>query len=83
VFHAIHNTLAVTVPRWGESSEGGLAARLFGGEHPIAYQIPATVACSVGALAILAWFHSLSYRRTPEEQLEEARQRQANSLVGA
>jgi hypothetical protein len=31
----------------------------------------------------LWWLHTLSYRRTAEEQLEEARQRQGAPLVGA
>ncbi|HMP08115.1 MAG TPA: ABC transporter permease subunit/CPBP intramembrane protease, partial [Lacipirellulaceae bacterium] len=85
VFHATHNGLMILAPKWGASSgEGdGLLARLFGGIEPLAYR-PATAALGgVMAAGILWGFHQLAYRRTPEEQLEEARRRQDLPLVGA
>jgi sodium transport system permease protein len=87
VFHAIHNGLAVSVEQLREwalaSNPDGLIARMLGGEHPVIYQAPATIACAICAAGILWWLHTLSYRRTAEEQLEEARQRQGVPLVGA
>jgi hypothetical protein len=46
--------------------------------HPVT-----VVACGVGVAAILWTLHGVSYRRTAEEQLEEARQRRDSPLVGA
>jgi sodium transport system permease protein len=87
VFHAIHNGLAVSLPTWGAAAKaadpGGPLARLLGGDHPLIYHPAAVVACGVAAAAILWRLHGITYRRTPEEQLEEARQRQESSLVGA
>jgi sodium transport system permease protein len=87
VFHAIHNTLAVSVDRWGAMAKNadpdGFAARLLSGAKPLIYQPAAAAACGLCAAGIMWWLHSLSYRRTPEEQLEEARQRQDSPLVGA
>jgi sodium transport system permease protein len=87
VFHAIHNSLALSVPRWAESvqtsNQDGLLAHLLGGEQPLAYHPATVVACGVVASALLWWFHGLTYRRTAEEQLEETRQRQDSPLVGA
>jgi sodium transport system permease protein len=87
VFHAIHNTLAVSVEQWGAQAEAadrdGVLARLLGGEAALVYHPVSVVACGLCAAAILWWLHNLSYRRTPEEQLEETRQRQDSPLVGA
>ena len=54
------------------------------GDEPLLYH-PATswLCVRVGVAAILWWLHGTSYRRTAEEQLEEARQQQDSALVGA
>ncbi len=86
VFHATHNGLQLAVQFWakqaGDATDGPLA-RLLGGEAPLAYHPATVVACAAAAGAILWRMHGLSYRRTPEEQLEEARRRQDTPLVGA
>jgi sodium transport system permease protein len=87
VFHAIHNALGFSIARWAdlaqESNPDSLVARVCGGRDPILYR-PATVAaCGLVVAGILWWLHSLSYRRTPEEQLEETRRQQDSSFAGA
>jgi sodium transport system permease protein len=87
LFHAIHNTLAVTVASLGAeleaSAPGSLLAQFLGGEEPLVYHPMSVAVCGACALAILWRLHGVPYRRTPEEQLEEARQRQDSQLVGA
>ena len=87
LFHAIHNTLAVSVGQMGEravaSAPDGLVARLLGGETPLVYHPASVAVCGACAAAILWRLHYVPYRRTAEEQLEEARQQQDRSLVGA
>jgi sodium transport system permease protein len=86
VYHAIHNGLQLSVPYWAaEAARNSNSAwsALLGGDQPLAYH-PATVAvCGLGVAAILWALHSVSYRRTREEQLEEARQRQDGALARA
>jgi hypothetical protein len=74
------------VPHWAEkaaANPNSVWASLLREDGPLLYH-PATVAaCGLGAAAILWALHGVKYRRTAEEQLEEARQRQDASLVGA
>jgi sodium transport system permease protein len=87
VFHAVHNSLAVVIPHvsksLGPADADGPLARLLGGDHPALYHPAMLAACGLIASAILWRLHGLTYRRTAEEQLEEARQRQDTPLVGA
>jgi sodium transport system permease protein len=87
LFHAVHNTLALSVGQIGEravaSAPDGLLARLLGGETPLVYHPVSVALCGACAAAILWRLHYVPYRRTAEEQLEETRQRQDSSLVGA
>jgi sodium transport system permease protein len=86
VFHVVHNGLQLLVP-WskdalGENSPRALVEAI-GGSEPLVYH-PATIAvCAVISAAILWGLHGITYRRTPEEQLEEARQERDSPLVGA
>jgi sodium transport system permease protein len=86
VFHAVHNGLMLTMPSWAaklQASGGdGLAARLLGGKEPLLYHQAVVVFCGGIAAAMLWSLRGLSYRRTAEEQLEEARQRRDSPLVG-
>jgi sodium transport system permease protein len=86
LFHALHNGLQLAVPKLASAVQSDPASplsRLFDGRDPLLYH-PATVAlCAVAAAAILWSLHGVTYRRTAEEQLEEARQRQDTSLAGA
>jgi sodium transport system permease protein len=77
VFHLIHNSMAAVVPGWVQEHA------TFNGINTMALYHPATVAvCGAAALMVLWRLHQLSYDRTAEEQLEEARQRQ-DALAGA
>jgi sodium transport system permease protein len=86
VYHAVHNGLQLVVPHWAENAAANpnsIWASLLREDGPLLYH-PVTVAtCGLGAAAILWGLHRVDYRRTAEEQLEEARQRQDTSLVGA
>ncbi len=85
LLHAVHNSLGILVQSAAESVQNNREsplAFLLGGEEPLLYH-PATVAaCGMGVAAILWALHGVSYRRTAEEQLEEARQRQDSPQVG-
>jgi hypothetical protein len=86
LLHAVHNALQIIIHKLAvvvERSPESPLAVLLGGDEPMLYH-PVTVAlCAAGVLGILAALHRESYRRTAEEQLEEARQRQDSPLVGA
>jgi sodium transport system permease protein len=86
LLHAVHNSLQLTIPKLAEYAEQNpqsAVAGLVGGSEPLLYQPAALIVCGVGAAAILWGLHGVSYRRTAEEQLEEARQRQDSPMVGA
>ena len=71
VFHLIHNSLAAVVPGWIQEHP------TYNGMNTMALYHPTTVVvCGAAALWVLWRLHQLSYDRTAEEQLEEARQRQ-------
>jgi sodium transport system permease protein len=86
LLHAVHNSLGLLVQSIAESvpkNPRSPLAFLLGGEEPLLYHPVTVVACGVGVAAILWTLHGVSYRRTAEEQLEEARQRRDSPLVGA
>ncbi len=85
VFHAGHNSLQVLVHCWAAAggARDSVLGRWLGGDEPLAYHWGTVAGCALVAAAILWRLHGLSYRRTPEEQLEEARRRQDSPLVGA
>jgi sodium transport system permease protein len=84
LMHALHNALQFCVQYLGQSAPADSpAARLLGGDEPLLYHPAALVACGLGAAAIIWALHGVDYRRSAEEQLEEARQRQDSPLVGA
>ena len=58
----------------GENEQHPLAS-LLGGDNPLLYHPVAIAACGLATAAILWSFRGESYRPTPEEQLEDARQR--------
>ncbi|HYO26405.1 MAG TPA: ABC transporter permease subunit/CPBP intramembrane protease [Lacipirellulaceae bacterium] len=85
VYHAAHNSLPTLLQQLASAAgPESMDARWLWGDEPPIYQNSVVAACAFLAAGILWWLHTLSYRRTPEEQLEEARQRQDGTLaVGA
>ena len=86
LLHAVHNSVAFCIPelaRRAENNPGSPVAFLLGGDEPLLYHPVVVAACVAGVAAILWGLHGVSYRRTAEEQLEEARQQQNAALAGA
>lgn len=86
VFHATHNGLQLAVYHAGQYAEkhpDSFVHTLVGGDAPLLYQPAAMAACGVIAVGLLWSLQRLSYHRTKEERLLEARQQQDASLVGA
>jgi sodium transport system permease protein len=93
LFHALHNGLQLTVFRIGSHLEttpdvaltgfDSLLAKLVQGEHPLWYRPGSLILCGVGAALILWGLHYVTYSRSKEEMLQEARDRQAGHLAGA
>jgi len=77
VFHAIYNGLALVIgdlsKQAQESSADPRLRWIFQGEG--ALQPWVLVISAIGTIAVLVWLHRLPYRRTKEEQLQEARER--------
>ncbi len=82
VFHAMYNGLVLVISEMSQQVNGSLAnpqlSWLFQGEAK--FQPWVLVVSAMGTIAILVWLHRLPYRRTKEEQLQEARE---HSLVRA
>ncbi len=80
VFHAIYNTLSLSVGRLAESAQDAATnapIRWFlRGDDSAVFQPWVLAASAVGAAAILWWLHRLPHERTDEEQLQETRQQQ-------
>ncbi len=76
LFHLVHNSLGVLVPQWLPAwakthSWSHWVVRDLTSEGTL-YQWPIVIASVVASAAILAYFHSLPYVRSPEESLHEA-----------
>ena len=82
VFHAIYNGLALAIGELTQQASGSMAdsplSWIF--REDAGFQPWVLVLSAMGTIAILVWLHRLPYRRTKEEQLQEARER---SLVSA
>ncbi|MCC6494127.1 MAG: CPBP family intramembrane metalloprotease [Pirellulales bacterium] len=78
LLHGVHNSLQLVMQSLAADVQAGrrpALAPVLGGAEPLLYH-PATVAlCAAGVAAILWSWRGQSYRPTPEEQLEQARQR--------
>ena len=86
LFHAVHNALQLVIPWFSESLGERAPApllRALRGDEPLLYHPGIVAGSAIGVAAILWGLHGITYRRTAEEQLEEARQRQDSPLVGA
>ncbi|MCA9261202.1 MAG: CPBP family intramembrane metalloprotease, partial [Planctomycetales bacterium] len=91
LFHAVHNSLQLSIHRILMDADavrtaGGVQALVLGvveGENAMLYRTPVVLACGGAAAAILWSWHYLSYSRTKEEALQEARERRASQLAGA
>jgi sodium transport system permease protein len=86
LLHALHNSLQVVISaaakRVQQDPDAPLAF-LFRGDAPLLYHPATVVVCGIGAAAIMWGLHGVTYRRTAEEQLEEARQQRDAPLLGA
>lgn len=78
LFHTVHNSLQIVIPKLGHAAEASPDSRLapwLTGDAPLLYH-GATIACTTAAAGAILWgLHGARYVRTPEELLEEARQR--------
>ena len=86
VFHATHNGLQVALfhaAQYAERNPTSLAGALLGGDEPVLYQPAVMISAAAGVTLILWSLHRLTYRRTKEERLSEARESQNTPLVGA
>jgi sodium transport system permease protein len=84
LLHGVHNSLQLVVQelakRAADSPQAPLG-RWLSGDNPLLYHPISVGLCTAIAAAILWSFHRETYRRTAEEQLEEARQRQDGALA--
>jgi sodium transport system permease protein len=85
-FHLAYNGLTLATSKILELSDRHPAlASLFHQPAPdkIVYNWPIVAACSLAALAVLAWFSRLPFQATREELISDARARQSHpSLAG-
>jgi sodium transport system permease protein len=81
LFHLTYNALMFTALKLPELAERKpQLTALFHQPTPdqIVYNWPIVLACGLAAILPLVWFHRLPYQATTEEQLENARARQAH-----
>jgi sodium transport system permease protein len=86
LLHGMHNALQLVMhhlAKMAESNPEAPFAYFLQGDEPLLYQNVSIALCAAGVAAIMWGLHGVSYRRTAEEQLEEARQRQDSPMVGA
>jgi sodium transport system permease protein len=86
LLHGLHNALQLVMHhlvKLAQSDSNWLLARLLGGDQPQLYHPVVVVLCAIGVAAIMWTLHGASYRRTAEEQLEEARQQRDAPYAGA
>jgi sodium transport system permease protein len=86
LLHGLHNSVQLIMHSLAKMAENNAElplAFLLRGEEPPLYHGISVGFCAVGVAAIMWGLHGVKYRRTAEEQLEEARQLQDSPLVGA
>ncbi|MCA9236777.1 MAG: CPBP family intramembrane metalloprotease [Planctomycetales bacterium] len=84
-YHATHNGLQLLVSHLHGLATSGKYPVLeswLGGDNPWIARPATLIACSGVAVAVLWGFHRISYRRTEEERLREARDSGGGRLVG-
>ena len=79
VFHAIYNGLAVAIGKLSEETTSQWSW-LFSSEGETLFQPEVMIVCLLGVGCLCWMLHRIPYRRTAEEQLNEAREQQ---LAGA
>lgn len=85
LFHVTHNGLQLSVYKAAEAVQekpDSFWAPLLGGDSPALYSPPVQFICLAAAAALLWSLHRISYRRTKEERLLEARERH-EALAGS
>lgn len=86
LFHTVHNSLQLAIPKLAQAAETNPESRWapwFSGEAPLLYH-GVTIACATAAAGVILWgLHGARYVRTPEELLEEARHREDTPMIGA
>lgn len=85
-YHFTHNGLQLLSANLGKLAADGRHPRLarwYAGENPLISDPGTLSICAACAIGLLWAFTRVSYRRTDEEQLQEARERGAGRLYGA
>jgi sodium transport system permease protein len=86
LFHVSYNALMFATPFWPQfAAERPVLGELFHEVAPgqILYNWPVVVACGAGAALLLMWLRQLPYQATREEQITDARARQAHHPLAA
>ena len=86
LFHVSYNALTFATPFWPQfAAERPVLGELFHEVAPgqILYNWPVVVACGAGAALLLLWLRQLPYQATREEQITDARARQAHHPLAA
>ena len=86
VFHLAYNGLMFAALKLPELAQDNPAlGSLFHqpSADQIVYNWPVVAGCALGALGVLLWFNRLPYQATREEQISDARARQAHPSLAA
>ncbi len=86
LFHVTYNALMFTTPFWLQLAQdrptlGRLIHEVAPGQ--ILFNWPVVAACTAAAMVLLVWLHRLPYQATREEQITDARSRQAHQPLAA
>jgi sodium transport system permease protein len=84
LYHFVHNSLSVLLsrltPEWLQSHVGLQLLLEPAAETGVAYRLPTVVAAALLAAGVLWWLKNLPYRRSAEEQLQEALDSQPSAI---
>jgi hypothetical protein len=86
LLHGLHNALQVlmhNLAKMAQNNPEAPLAVLLRGDDPLLYHPVTVILCGALVAALMWGLHGERYRRTEEEQLEEARQQRDAPLVGA
>ncbi len=83
-YHFVHNSLALLTAEWTKTyatSHSVMRWLVSDGSHGFTFTWLAMIAGGIMAAGILLWFHTLPYRRSAEEVLQDAIEHQAVRTV--